>query len=61
MLLQSNFWYKSHQIQNCFSFYVAVVYAQSIEARGQVENEDVVGVASLPNPLKPGVKLRMKM
>ena len=36
-----------HQIQKlkCFSFWRAVVFAQYIEARCQVENEDVVGAA----------------
>ena len=37
----------SHQIPKlkCFLYPLAVVFAQSIEARCQVENEDVVGAA----------------
>ena len=43
--IPSNLWYKRHQIQNlkCFSSRLAVDFAQSTEARFQVENEDVVG------------------
>ena len=43
--LLSNLYYKLHQIQKlkCFSCRLAVVFAQSIEARCQVKNEDVVG------------------
>ena len=43
----SNLYNKGHQIKNfkCFLPRLAVVFAQSIEARHQVENEDVVGAA----------------
>ena len=43
--LLSNLWYKVHQIPRlkCFSSYLAVVIAQSIEARCEIENEDLVG------------------
>ena len=45
--VQSNLWYKVHPVQKCkcFSLRLAVVFAQSIEARCYVENEDVVGAA----------------
>ena len=45
--LPSNIWYKLHQIPKlkCFSSRLAVVFAQSIEARCWVENKDVVGAA----------------
>ena len=44
-LILLNLQYKAHQIPKlkCFSYRIAVVLAQSIEARYQVENEDVVG------------------
>ena len=43
----SNLKYKTHQITKLkyFSSRFAVVFAQSIEARCYVENEDVVGAA----------------
>ena len=43
--LPSNLWYKVHQIQKleCFLSRLGVVFAQSIEVRCWVENEDVVG------------------
>ena len=43
--IPSNLWYKLHQIPKlkCFSSHLAVVFAQSIEATCQVDNEDVVG------------------
>ena len=46
--IPSNLRYKSHQIQKvkCFSYRLAVVFAQSIEARRSVENDDVVGAAT---------------
>ena len=39
--------YKQHQIQKlkCFSSRLAVVFAQCIEAKCQVESEDAVGAA----------------
>ena len=45
--LLSNFLYKLHQIPKfkCFTSHLAVAFAQSIEARCKVENEDVVGAA----------------
>ena len=45
--LSSNLLYKLHQIPKlkCFSFRLAVVFAQSIEASCSVESEDVVGAA----------------
>ena len=45
--IPSNLWYQTHQIPElkCFSSRLAVVFAQSIEARCYVENEEVVGAA----------------
>ena len=45
--LLSNLWYKAHQIPKlwCFSSRLTVVFAQSIETRCSVENEDVVRAA----------------
>ena len=45
--IPSNHWYKVHQIPKlqCLSSRLSVVFAQSIEARCYVENEDVVGAA----------------
>ena len=45
--LPQNLLYKSHPIRKlkCLSSRLAVVFAQSIEARCWVENEDVVGAA----------------
>ena len=47
--LPSNLYYKSHKISKlkCFTFCLAVVFAQSIEARCWVHNEDVVGAAPI--------------
>ena len=44
----SNVEYKTHRIPKpkCFSARLAVVFAQSIEDRCEIENEDVVGDAS---------------
>ena len=49
--LPLNLQYKSHQLPKlkCFLSPFAVVFAQSIEARCQVENEDVVGAAQTGN------------
>ena len=49
--IPSNLQYKTHQTPRlkCFSSRVAVVFAQSIEARCYVENEDVVGAAPTVN------------
>ena len=46
-ILSLNRWYKVHQISKfkCFSSRFAIVFVQSIEARCDVENEDVVGAA----------------
>ena len=41
--IPSILWYKSHQISTHFSSHLAGAFAQSIEARCWVENEDVVG------------------
>ena len=45
--LPSNLWYRTHQIPNfnCFLSRLVYVFAQSIEAKYNVENEDVVGAA----------------
>ena len=45
--IPSNLLYEAHQIpiSNCCSYRLAVVFAQSTEARRKVENEDVVGAA----------------
>ena len=44
-LITHSIWYKMHQIPKlkCLSPRLAVVFMQSVEARCQVENEDVVG------------------
>ena len=41
-------YYKPHQILKlkCFSYRLAVVFVQSIEASCEVENEDAVGAAT---------------
>ena len=46
-VLMLNIYYKMHQIPKlkCFSSHLAIIFAQSIEARCLVENEDVVGAA----------------
>ena len=46
--LPSNLWYNTNQIPKlqCFSSCLVVVFARSIWARSEVENEDVVGAAS---------------
>ena len=45
--LASNLEYKAHHTPTlkCFSSRLAVVYVQSVKARCQFENEDVVGAA----------------
>ena len=45
--LPSSLWYKTHQIPTYkrFSYCLAAVFSESLEARCQVENEDVVGAA----------------
>ena len=45
--MPSNLLYKAHQIPKlkCFFSHLAVIFAQSIEARCSVEYEDVVGAA----------------
>ena len=49
--IPSDLYYKAHQISKlkCFSSHLAVVFAQSIEARGLVENEYVVGAVPTGN------------
>ena len=49
LMLPSNLYYKPHQIPKlkCFLSRLAVVFAQSVEARWLVENEDVVGAAPI--------------
>ena len=46
--------YKAHQIpkRKWFLYHVAIVFAQSIEARCQVENEELVGAMLLPTKVR---------